>query len=112
MQISKMIEKKERLRRYCTSSKKLEKQNRKVNVKMLDIGWVFADQGSFRELIVALNDSPYEAIFSTNLVVTLTKIFDKKYKSAIWWRCFIPYMVYFLCTIYFYTVITSPGIHS
>ena len=51
---------------------------------MLDIGWVFADQGSFRELIVALNDSPYEAIFSTNLVVTLTKIFDKKYKSAIW----------------------------
>ena len=79
---------------------------------MLDISWVFANHGSFRELIVALNESPYEAIFSTDLVITMTKIFDQKYKSAIWWRCFIPYMVYFLCTIYFYTVFTSPGIHS
>ena len=76
MQISKMIEKADRLRRYCTSSNKLEKQNRKVKVKLLDISWVFADQGSFHELIVALNESPYEAIFSTDLVVTLVKIFE------------------------------------
>ena len=77
---------------------------------MLDISWIFAGQVGFRELIISLANTPYESVFSTDLVITLVEIFKQKYKNAIMWRCFIPYMIYFLTTICFYTIFTSIGI--
>ena len=79
---------------------------------MLDIGWICSSEVGFRELIVLLANTPYESVFSTDLVITLVKIFKERYKDAIMWRCFIPYMVYFLSTVCFYTIFTSSGIHS
>ena len=48
-------------------------QNRLVDTKMLQIGWVYENpQGKypvgFRELIVALSDAKHESIFSTELI--------------------------------------------
>ena len=77
---------------------------------MLDIGWIFTGKVGFPELIISLANTPYESVFSTDLVITLVEIFKEKYKNAIMWRCFIPYMIYFLTTICFYTIFTSTGI--
>ena len=79
---------------------------------MLDISWIFANKGDFRELIVALKESPYASIFSTDLVISIVSIFEEKYKWAIWLYCFIPYLVYFFTTIVFFTLYTSAGIHN
>ena len=79
---------------------------------MLDIGWVFAGDQDFRELIVSLSKSPYESIFSTDLVLTLYEIFSERYTKAILIWCCLPYLLYFLFTVIFYTWFTSGGINS
>ena len=79
---------------------------------MLDIGWIFQDGLGIRELIVALMQSPYESIFDTELVITLVELFIQKSKKALITKCFIPYVTYFLTTIFFLTNFTSPGINN
>ena len=79
---------------------------------MLDIGWIFANECDVRQLIVALKDCPYDSIFSTDLVISLVDIFWEKYRNEIIWKCFIPYLVYFLTTICFFELFTSAGIHN
>lgn len=79
---------------------------------MLDIGWIFASDVGFRELIVSLSNTPHESVFSTDLVIILVEIFAAKYKAAIMKWCFIPYVFYFFFSIMFYTYFTSAGIHQ
>ena len=77
---------------------------------MLDIGWIFSNDGSIRELIAALKDCPYDSLFSTDLVISLMEIFGEKYKKAVFYKCFLPYVFYFLTTVCFLEFYTSPGI--
>ena len=77
---------------------------------MLDISWIFASGVGFRELVASLSNTPHESVFSTNLVTTLFEIFDKRYKKHIWWKCFIPYVIYFVFSVSFYTTFTTHGI--
>ena len=79
---------------------------------MLEIGWIFEKGGDIRELIVALKDSPFESIFSTDLISSLVTFFGKKYKRGVIIWCFIPYVVYFFTTIIFFTWFTSGGIQD
>ena len=79
---------------------------------MLNMSWLFANGGGLRELVAALSNTPHEAVFSTNLVMTLFKIFEDRYINAIKKWCFIPYMCYFSLSIFFYTYFATFGIHS
>ena len=87
-------------------------QNRQVDVKMLDIGWVFENDMDFRELIVSLAKSPHQQIFRTDLVVALIKICNNHSWWNIFKKCFVPYFFYLLFTLSFYTAFTSFGINS
>ena len=91
-------------------------QNRQVEVKMLDIGWIFSSIGndqkpSFRELIATLSKSPHESVFSTDLVITLVQKFQNRYYWQIFYHCFIPYVVYFVTTAFFFTFFTARGLY-
>ena len=79
---------------------------------MLDIGWIFENGGDIRKLIVALKDSPFDTTFGTDLVISLMEIFKKRALNHILINCFIPYLIYFLATICFFTLFTSVGIHN
>ena len=79
---------------------------------MLDIGWVFQNELGFRELIVSLSKSPQISVYKTDLVLALVEIFGEKYTQAILRRCFVPYLVYFLLSLLFFTNFTSVGIHT
>ena len=81
-------------------------------VKTLDIGWIFENGGNVRKLIVALKDSPFETIFSTELVISLMEIFKDRYINHILAYCFIPYLIYFSTTVCFFTLFTSEGIKT
>ena len=77
---------------------------------MLDISWIFASGVGFRELVASLSKTPHESVFSTNLVVTLVEIFRERYSKAIFWKCFIPYMIYFVLSVSLYSTFTTNGI--
>ena len=80
---------------------------------MLDIGWIFQGDLEFCELICILSKSPhYKTLFSTDLVLSLVEIFQKRYRNTILIRCTIPFMVYLAFTVCFFTIFTSTGINS
>jgi len=46
-----------------------------------------------------LQQAPHDSLFSTELVITMVEHFWDYYYKAIIIRCFIPYVIYFSCTI-------------
>jgi len=81
-----------------------EIQNRQVVMKMLSLDWVHANYRGytdvgFRELIVALASAPHESLFSTELVITLIDHFWDYYFKRVFFAGFVPYIIYFICTI-------------
>ena len=92
-----------------------EAQYRQVNVKMLSLEWVHADYKGlkdvgFKELILALAQAPSESLFGTELVITLVRHFWNYYYKRIFLACFIPYIIYFLSTIYYVSTHAVEGI--
>ena len=73
---------------------------------MLSLDWVHADYKGyknvgFRELIVALSVAPHESLFSTELCVTLIEHFWGYYFKRVFFAGFVPYFIYFTCTIFY-----------
>jgi hypothetical protein len=73
---------------------------------MLSLDWVHADykgyqKVGFRELIVALSVAPHESLFSTELAVTLIEHFWDYYFKRVFLLGFVPYLIYFGCTIFY-----------
>lgn len=92
-----------------------EIQSRQVIAQMLPIEWVFAKYGgneqvSFRELVVALSESPFDSLFSTELVITLTEHIWSRYYKSVFRYCFLPFCVYFIVTQVFLSTYTLSGI--
>jgi len=82
---------------------------------MLSLEWVHAsykgyESVGFRELIVELANAPHESLFSTELIITLVEHFWDYYYKRIFFFGFIPYMVYFVCTIVYVTTWAVDGI--
>lgn len=82
---------------------------------MLKMDWIFAkyggfDQVGFRELVLALANAPHESLFATELVITLVEHFWSRYYRAIFVRCFIPFVVYFVISIFYLSTYTVDGV--
>jgi hypothetical protein len=82
---------------------------------VLEIDFIFANQEGhstvgFRELIVALSKAPHESLFATELIIVLVEHFWDRYFRAIFFRCFIPFVVYFFLTIYYMSKFAVEGI--
>ena len=92
-------------------------QNRQVVAKMLPLDWVFKKYGDkenvgFRELIIALSESSFASLFSTELVITLNEHFWKRYSDTVFYLCFVPFCVYFLLVQIFLSVFVINGINK
>ena len=79
------------------------------------IDWVYKNQGTldqvgFRELIVAFASAPHESLFSTELAQVLMESFWKRYFKVIIKLCFLPFIVYFVLTIWYLTYYGVQGI--
>ena len=84
---------------------------------MLSLEWVHAsykgyDNVGFRELIVELANAPHESLFSTELIITLVEHFWDYYYKRIFLTGFVPYIIYFLCTIVYTTTWSVQGIEE
>ena len=70
---------------------------------MLPLEWVFAKYGgnekiNFKELVIALSESPFDSLFSTELVITLTEHIWSRYYASVLKKCFLPFCIYFIAT--------------
>ena len=87
-------------------------QNRQVDARMLQIDWIFAENGGkekvgFAEFVVALSKAPHESVFSTDLIKTLVDHFWARYYRAVVNFGFLPFMIYMILTLIYvsnYTV--------
>ena len=82
-------------------------QNRQVVLKMLAVNWLYGNNydGTSQgvgNLVTALAKAPHETLFSTDLVITLVDSFWDRYRSAMLWRCFFPFISYFFTTILYF----------
>ena len=94
-----------------------ETQSRQVVAKMLPLEWVFAKYGgnekiNFKELVIALSESPFDSLFSTELVITLTEHIWSRYYVSVLKKCFLPFCIYFISTQVFLTKYVMEGINT
>jgi len=70
-------------------------------VTLIDLGWLFSNQMSFLDLSLVLHRLKRSELFMTDLVKTLVDTFWIEYKWKIFWRIFMPYVVYLCLTLYY-----------
>ena len=59
---------------------------------------------------MALDRAPHESLFSTELIITLCDHFWDFYSRKILIFCFLPYLFYFFCTIFYVSWYAVDGI--
>ena len=79
-----------------------------IELDMLKIDWIFQKDRNDKEqgqgdLVKTLSKSSNRAIFSTKLVTTLVEIFEEDYFWIVMYWCFIPFCVYFVSTVYYFS---------
>ena len=94
----------------------LDIQTKKIILKMLFIDWIFkpSQQGvitNFGDLVRVLAKAP-ESVLNTDLVKKLVENFykDLKYKIAV--QIYVPYVVYFVATLHFFSISVDHKHHS
>lgn len=63
-------------------------------------------------MVIALANAPHESLFSTELIVTLMDHFWSRYFQAIIVRCFIPFVIYFLVAVIYFSSFAVTGIEE
>lgn len=82
---------------------------------MLPIDWIFAPcngktQVGFADFVVALAQAPHESLFSTDLIETLVDHFWSRYYIAVILKCFLPFLIYMVCTLYYISNYAVTGV--
>ena len=67
---------------------------------MLDLQWLYADGVSFNDFADFLKT---KTIIMTDFSRVMLDSFWSNYKDRIFWRIFVPYMIYLFLTIYYMT---------
>ena len=76
---------------------------RKVQVRILEVEWLSAKH--MRELFIYLANRPDEGIFANELIKVL--LIKQSYASQMIAYVFLPYFVYMICVIRYFTVVVT-----
>ena len=88
---------------------KVEKTKALVDVRILPTDWIFrvtdnADENDLFMLINILHKQPSDALFSTEFVEVLIEEFWERYQFSIFITVFIPFIIYALATVVYFTL--------
>ena len=95
----------------------LDTQMKKIILKMLAIDWIFKPTDhhkghqNFGDLVKVLAKAP-ESVLNTDLVKKLVQYFYKDFRYTIMWQVYIPYVVYFLAILRFFSIAVDQDHHS
>ena len=70
-----------------------------VQVRLLDLGWLYANAGDFLDFIGILQNSEASEIFKSEFVKTLLDVFWNENEVKIFRKIFMPYMIYLGMTL-------------
>lgn len=76
-------------------------QTHMVNVKMIDIAWIFANEAYFLDFATALNNEGQADLYMTNFVKIMTQVYWSYNKWLIFWSIFVPYVLYLVISIFY-----------
>ena len=82
-------------------SYKEDLQTHLVNVKQIDLEWLFANKKSFLEISKVLTDAGRTDLLMTDYVQIMLNVYWTENKWKIFWRIFVPYFLYLSITIFF-----------
>ena len=71
-----------------------------VQVRLLDLGWLYADGNVFLDFIDVLQSADYsQDIFASEFIKTLLDVFWRDNEVKIFRKIFLPYMMYLIVTL-------------
>lgn len=76
-------------------------QTHMVNVKMIDIAWIFANEAYFLDFATALNNEGQADLYTTHFVKIMTQVYWSYNKWLIFWSIFVPYVLYLVISIFY-----------
>ena len=75
---------------------------------MFNTDWLLRDKRNFMEFSHYLSEIKNERVYQTEIMKVLLNEFYGQYFDKIWWRCFLPWVVYGVFSCYFFaTVLTD-----
>ena len=85
-----------------------EYMKQSVNISMLHTRWIFrnrkkGDTRSISHFVHALDSAESELMFTTDFMDNIITNFWSVYQPAIFIACFLPFMLYFIATIYHFS---------
>ena len=91
-------------------------QTKKIILQMLFIDWIFKSRtngsmSNFGDLVKVLAKAP-ESVLNTDLVKKLVQNFYKDYKYKIVSQIYVPYVVYFVAILHFFSIAIDHEHHS
>ena len=95
------LENKKNCRLRPIDSIKDDLQTHMVNVKMIDIAWIFANEAYFLDFATALNNEGQADLYMTHFVKIMTQVYWSYNKWLIFWSIFVPYVLYLVISIFY-----------
>ena len=72
-----------------------------MQVRLLDLGWLYANSNDFLGFIEILNNSKSNDIYATDFIKTLLDVFWNENENKILWKIFLPYIMYLTITLFY-----------
>lgn len=72
-----------------------------MKVRLLDIGWLFADNKDFLHFVHVLNSCSNKELYMTDFVKALLEVYWDSHKRSIALKVFLPYTIYLSTTLVF-----------
>ena len=86
-------------------------QSREIETSYLNVEWIYksidGSSKSFTDFIEMIAEAPNESLFSTEIIVSLVEYFWDDYYGQIYNKVFIPFMIYFVLTIGYFSVMVT-----
>lgn len=84
-----------------TDSVRDDLQTHMVNVKMIDIAWIYANEHYFLEFATAIDHTGQADLYMTHFVKIMTQVYWSYNKWLIFWSIFVPYVLYLVISIFY-----------
>ena len=78
-----------------------------VDVKLLDLDWLFEGDNA-QKFVWMLSLTSNEGLFKSRQVITVIDLLWEKYQLVIRDKVFVPYSIYFISTVIYFTFLLAP----
>ncbi len=86
----------------CLNFEEDDVQTSQVECKLLDLGWLYSNRKSFLDFVLVMDSCKRSDLLMTGFVKTMLDVFWDEHKRQIFWRGFVPYLLYLALILYYF----------